>query len=179
MGFGSWPTRSGYPKIKWADQQMLLPNPASISLVNPTAYLHSFDIIPVRWSCLGTTNFLQNLFGHHAPPARQTHSYLWPGQSGTEYSFEIHSLGMVLKPLPGVYIYAKQLADGDWSPLYISQSRDLHQRLEGHVTLRDAIANGATHLHVHYHTEHPTARFAEEHDLVQHWCPVCNDPLET
>ena len=128
---------------------------------------------------LTTTSFLKTLFGHHASPARQSPSYLWIGYSGTEYPFHIHPLGMVLKPLPGVYIYAKELSDGDWSPIYISQSRDLHQRLEGHVTLRDASANGATHLHVHYLTDHPNARFAEEHDLVQRWCPVCNEPLET
>ena len=125
------------------------------------------------------TNFLHNWFGHRSPAtARPSHSYQWPGQSGTEYPFEIHGLDATLKPVPGIYIYAKQLPDGDWSPIYISQSRDLHQRLEGHVTLNDAIANGATHLHVHYSSTGPGARFSEEHDLVQRWSPICNDPVE-
>ena len=79
--------------------------------------------------------------------------------------------------MPGVYIYAKLLADGDWSPIYIAQTRDLHQRLEGHVTVQDAIANGATHLHAHYSTAGQGARCTEEKDLIRRWQPVCNDAL--
>lgn len=56
------------------------------------------------------------------------------------------------KALPGNYIYAGQEEDGSWIPIYIAATRDLHQRLEGHVTLVDAMANGATHLQAHYCT---------------------------
>ena len=102
----------------------------------------------------------------------------WPGQSGKEYQYEILPIDTAFKPLPGNFIYAKQSEDGNWVPVYIAQTRDLHQRLEGHVSVDDAIANGATHIHVHYCTVGQAARCTEERDLVLLWKPVCNDPLE-
>jgi hypothetical protein len=124
-------------------------------------------------------NLIKNLFGRHASSHHATpSSCLWPGQSGAEYPYQIHPLHTDLKRLPGVYIYAKELSQGDWSPIYISQSRDLHQRLEGHVTLREAIDNGATHLHVHYCTAGQASRSNEEYDLVHRWQPVCNDAFQ-
>jgi len=121
-------------------------------------------------------NLIKHLFSRHASPHHeQTSSYSWPGQSGKKYQFQIYPLDAVLRPLPGVYIYARELSDGDWSAVYISQSRDLHQRLEGHVTLQDAIANGATHLHAHYCNAGQGARCTEEQDLIHRWRPLCND----
>ncbi|MGD0745608.1 MAG: hypothetical protein ABSA45_10675 [Verrucomicrobiota bacterium] len=105
--------------------------------------------------------------------------FSWPGQSGTRYQYEIHPIDTAFKPLPGNYIYAQQSEDGGWIPLYIAQTRDLHQRLEGHVTLADAIANGATHVHIHYSTTGQAARCTEEHDLVLRWQPACNDAIES
>ena len=64
-------------------------------------------------------------------------------------------------------------------PVYIAQTRDLHQRLEGHVSVNDAIAYGATHIHVHYCTTGRAARCTEEHDLIERWKPVCNDAVES
>lgn len=126
-------------------------------------------------------NLLKQLFSRHphshegAPPAE----YNWPGRSGRKYHFEIHPLDTTLRPLPGVYIYARLLADGDWDPVFISQTRDLHQLLEGHVSLADAKAHGATHFHAHYCNAGQAARCDEEHDLIQRWQPVCNDLLES
>ena len=74
---------------------------------------------------------IKKLFSRH-PRAENTASpsYNWPGQSGKVYHYEIYPFDAAFRPLPGLYIYAKQLPDGDWSPIYISQTRDLHQRLE-------------------------------------------------
>lgn len=139
-----------------------------------------FDKAQMRAFILIKVNFIQQLFSHHPHPGRAASStYGWAGQSGKVYQYEIHSLGAAFKPVPGIYIYAKQLADGDWSPIYIAQTRDLHQRLEGHVTLQDAMANGATHLHAHYCTAGQGARCTEERDLVQRWMPVCNEVFQT
>ena len=125
-------------------------------------------------------NLIKNLFSRHPHPESATSSsYHWPGQSGKEYPYEIYPLDATFRPLPGNYIYAKQLADGDWSPTYIAQTRDLHQRLEGHVKLQDAIANGATHLHAHYDTVGQSARCTEERDLIERWRPVCNEAFAT
>ena len=103
----------------------------------------------------------------------------WPGQSGKEYSYEVYPLDASFQALPGNYIYAKQTEDGQWVPIYIAQTRDLHQRLEGHVRMDDAIANGATHLHAHYSSAGQAARCSEERDLVLQWQPVCNEAIET
>ena len=120
-------------------------------------------------------NFIQQLFHRHPDSASAPSTYNWPGQSGREYEFDIYPLNTSFEPLPGVYIYAKELSDGDWSPIYISQTRDLHQRLEGHVNLQDAIEHGATHLHAHYCKAGQGARCSEEQDLIHRWRPECND----
>ena len=101
----------------------------------------------------------------------------WPGQSGAEYQYEIYPLDTPLPPLPGNYIYAMQDENGCWIPLYVAQTRDLHQRLEGYEKLQDAAQAGATHVHVHFSTTGQAARCTEEHDLIVRWQPMCNGPL--
>ena len=125
-------------------------------------------------------NLFKQLFSRH-PHSEESAptSYNWPGQSGKAYHFDIHPLDAVFKPLPGVYIYARSLEDGGWEPVYIAQTRDLHQRLEGHVRMDDAVAHGATHLHAHYCDAGQGARCSEEQDLIHRWQPACNDPVET
>lgn len=124
-------------------------------------------------------NLIKQLFSRHAHPDRESPaSYNWPGQSGREYAFGVYPLDTSFQPLPGIYIYARQLSEGDWDPIYIAQTRDLHQRLEGHVTLADAIAQGATHIHAHYCTAGQGARHTEEQDLIHRWQPVCNDVFQ-
>jgi hypothetical protein len=125
-------------------------------------------------------SFLKNLFSHHSSPqsaSAQTH-FNWPGHSGTEYPYEIVPLDAAFKPLPANFIYAQQSEDGSWTPIYIAQTRDMHQRLEGHVSVNDAVVSGATHIHVHYCTTGQSARCTEERDLLLRWKPVCNDPVE-
>jgi hypothetical protein len=136
-----------------------------------------FDKPRNRCLVFSKMKFIEHLFHRHphSPESVIPTSYDWPGYSGTKYHFEIHTLNVTLRPMPGVYIYAKHLADGDWSPIYISQTRDLHQRLEGHVRLADAVAHGATHLHAHYCSAGQSARHEEEHDLIKRWRPECND----
>ncbi len=124
-------------------------------------------------------NLLKQLFSRHpgAGPATPAH-YDWAGQTGKKYRYEISPLDTAFKPLPGLYIYAKLLPDGDWIPLYIAQTRDLHQRLEGHCKPADAVANGATHLHAHYCEAGQGARCTEEQDLIHRWRPLCNDVFQ-
>jgi hypothetical protein len=99
----------------------------------------------------------------------------WPGQSGTQYPYEIHPIDDSFRGVPGNYIYARQAEDGNWIPVYIAQTRDLNQRLEGHVRTQDAVAHGATHIHVHLSSAGPAARSTEEQDLVRLWHPECNE----
>lgn len=104
--------------------------------------------------------------------------YNWVGQSSKEYPYEIFPMDTSFEGLPGNYIYAKQADDGSWVPIYIAQTRDLRQRLEGHVKVDDAIQNGATHIHAHYCSAGQASRCSEERDLLLQWQPVCNEPVE-
>ena len=124
-------------------------------------------------------SFITHLFSRHRQ-SESTPSNLvnWAGKSGKEYQYQVFPLATSFQPLPGNYIYAQQTEDGQWIPLYIAQTRDLHQRLEGHVTVSDAMANGATHIHAHYCSTGQAARCTEERDLIQQWQPVCNEPVE-
>jgi len=103
---------------------------------------------------------------------------MWPGQSGKEYQYEIFPIETVFRPLPGNYIYARQDEDGNWVPLYVAQTRDMHQRLEGHEKLQDSLEAGATHIHAHYTTTGQASRCSEERDLIERWAPPCNARLE-
>ena len=126
-------------------------------------------------------NLIKHLFSRHPhreAPAQST-SHIWQGESGAEYQYEIYPLDAEFRPLPGNYIYARRAENEDWVPVYIAQTRDLHQRLEGHVRMDDAIANGATHLHAHYCAAGQAARCTEERDLIKRWLPVCNEVLES
>jgi hypothetical protein len=122
-------------------------------------------------------SFLSHLFHRHQQPpgVASSSSINWPGQSGTQYPYEIHPLDTQFQAVPANYIYAGQSEDGTWVPIYIAQTRALKQRLEGHVSLADASAQGATHIHVHLSTTGQGARCSEEHDLLERWHPVCND----
>ena len=122
-------------------------------------------------------NLIKNLFSRH-PHQENICSELvnWPGQSGKEYQYQVFPLDASFQSLPGNYIYATQTDDGCWIPVYIAQARDLHQRLEGHVSVDDAIQNGATHLHAHYCSAGQAARCSEERDLINRWQPACNEP---
>ena len=125
-------------------------------------------------------NLFKNLFKHTQPTETGSSSLVsWPGQSGKQYSYEVHPIEDSFQALAGNYIYAKQAEDGSWIPLYIAQTRGLHQRLEGHVRMEDVIQLGATHIHVHYDSVGQAGRCSEEHDLILRWHPVCNDAVET
>lgn len=125
-------------------------------------------------------SFLSHFFhSHQRTETASSDCSSWVGQSGTHYPYEIHPLDAQFQAVPANYIYAKQLEDRTWEPIYIAQTRALKQRLEGHVGVEDARRQGATHIHVHLSTTGQAARCAEEHDLVNQWHPVCNDALES
>jgi hypothetical protein len=63
-------------------------------------------------------NLIKYLFSGHRKAESQTSACVnWPGQSGKQYQFEVHSLDASFQPLPGVYIYAGQAEDGSWVPI--------------------------------------------------------------
>lgn len=116
---------------------------------------------------------------HKTETAASTSDYVnWTGHSGTQYPYVVYPLDAEFPPLPGNYIYAGQAEDGTWVPLYVAQTRGMHQRLEGHEKLQQAIELGATHIHVHLTAEGQASRCTEEHDLIVQYHPRCNDAVE-
>ena len=129
---------------------------------------------------MSKVNVFKQLFSRHRhEESTSPASVTWTGQSGKGYQYTVYPLDASIQPLPGLYVYAGQAEDGSWVPIYIAQTRDLHQRLEGHVSVDDAVANGATQIHAHYCSAGQAARCSEEHDLILRWQPVCNEPVET
>jgi hypothetical protein len=125
-------------------------------------------------------SFITHLFSRHRQSESAPSNLVsWAGKSGKGYQYEVFPLESSFQPLPGNYIYAQQTEEGQWVPVYIAQTRDMHQRLEGHVTREDAMASGATHIHAHYCSAGQAARCSEERDLIQQWQPVCNEPVES
>lgn len=122
-------------------------------------------------------NLIERLFGGRGKSGRAGY-HTWPGQSGKEYPYKIFPIGTVFRAEPGNYILAMQDEAGGWTPLYIAQTRDLHQRAEGSEKQEHAVQQGATHIHVHISAETHAARCGEERDLILRWQPVCNDSLE-
>lgn len=125
-------------------------------------------------------NLIQRLLSRrHEPEAASAEYLCWPGASGTEYQYVVYPLNAEFPPLPGNYMYAGQAEDGTWVPLYIAQTRDMHQRLEGHEKLQDSMERGATHIHVHFNGAGQAARCTEERDLIARWQPPCNEKPES
>jgi hypothetical protein len=156
-------------------------NGANASTVRGVRWLgfKMLDRRSIRWFDSTKVSLLKNLFSHHRQSEVTSSSLCnWVGQSGKEYQYEIFSMDTAFEGLPGNYIYAQQVEDGSWVPIYIAQTRDMRQRLEGHVKVDDAIQNGATHIHAHYCSAGQAARCSEERDLLLQWQPVCNERLQ-
>jgi len=124
-------------------------------------------------------NLIKSLLSrrHKAETAEGDSHINWPGKSGKEYQYQVYPLDTSFNPGPANYIYAKPSEDGSWTPLYIAQTRDLHQRLESFEKQDLAIRNGATHIHIHI-IEGKAARCDEERDLILNWQPICNERFE-
>ncbi len=140
----------------------------------------SLDNNTFSWIYKNKMNLIKQLLSrrHHAESTPST-SVLWPGESGTEYPYEIYPLETQFPPVPGNYIYSGQNDAGQWVPIYVAQTRDMHQRLEGHEKLQEAMEHGATHIHAHLDSGTQAARCTEERDIIRHWQPVCNSVMES
>jgi hypothetical protein len=121
-------------------------------------------------------NLLKQWFGRHRSAHQAAPSAVsWVGASGKHYPYHAYPITTSFRAMPGNFIYAKRDEAGTWIPVYIAQTRDLHQRLEGHVLVETAREHGATHIHAHYDTAGQATRCREERDLIERWHPSCNE----
>jgi len=100
----------------------------------------------------------------------------WPGQSGRTYRY--HTLARVtadgILSVAGNYAFVKQLANGNYLPLYFGQAEDLQSRLPCHERWAEAVRLGATEVQAHSTQGGELVRCAEERDLIQRWDPPLN-----
>ena len=105
----------------------------------------------------------------------------WQGQSGKTYRyFVLASIEpAAIKDESGNYVFAKQLANGHYVPLYFGVAKSLRDRLPNHEVLPDARRLGATHVMGHTTPGGEQARLDEEQDLIQYWNPALNTQHRT
>lgn len=102
----------------------------------------------------------------------------WPGALRT-YTYWFAKAGVredVVAEEPGNYLFAKQIANGNWIALYVGIAENLRERLKNHERWAEASAAGATHFMVHIN-RNALARAAEEQDLIRTLQPPLNSQL--
>jgi len=101
----------------------------------------------------------------------------WQGQSGKKYRYWVLAtpkVGSSIQDVGGNYCFAKQLPNGNFTPLYFGIADDLRVRIPGHELWEEAIRLGATHVMGHTTPDGDAARRAEERDLIAYWNPPLN-----
>lgn len=100
------------------------------------------------------------------------------GRSGRQYSLEVCPIGTQLNPVPGVYVFMKPAANGNWDAIYIGEAGDLNQRLntalQGHHAWPSVRAHRATHLGLLVVHGDRQVRLNVETDLRQNYPTPCN-----
>jgi excinuclease UvrABC nuclease subunit len=101
------------------------------------------------------------------------------GASGTRYELQLYPLRTEFRALPGVYMFTKRAANGNWDVLYVGQTHDLQRRvgsgLSQHHKINKAVGLGATHIGVLIVHGTEATRLGVEADLCKSHAPVCND----
>jgi hypothetical protein len=100
----------------------------------------------------------------------------WKGKSGRTYRYwfiqDVTANG--IQAVSGNYAFVKQLANGNFVPLYFGQADDLRARIPGHERGDDARKAGVTHVMGHTTQGGEQARLEEERDLIAQWNPPLN-----
>ncbi|MCS0494196.1 hypothetical protein NVS89_03735 [Ancylobacter sp. MQZ15Z-1] len=103
---------------------------------------------------------------------------LWHGQSGVRYPFELWPIGTVFRDHPGVYIFCKPAANGNWDAVYIGETKSFQSRLTDglaqHHQWVSIVHCGASHLCVMHVPGGLTLRERIETDLRRHIKTPCN-----
>ena len=102
----------------------------------------------------------------------------WTGASGTRYEFQLDPMGAIYKPLPGVYIFSRDLGYGSHGSLYVGETdsfwRRLTSELRAHHALQAVRLHGATHISTLHVGGDRAYRLYVEADLRNALNPPCN-----
>lgn len=97
----------------------------------------------------------------------------WPGQSGTNYYYEIRPSTQTPPAGGGNYIFVRHQSNV-YHALYIGETENFIQRFQNHEKATCARQNQMNEIHYHVHNGNVHARRAEEQDLILRWNPTCN-----
>lgn len=118
------------------------------------------------------SNLLSNLVNKPFVPIT------WNGSYGTPYEFQLDPIGTAYNPIPGVYIFCKNVGGNSWSAQYVGETSDMRRRigdeLYSHHSLTEALMHGATHISTLRVDGGLAERLRIETDLRRSLNPPCN-----
>lgn len=110
--------------------------------------------------------------------APKTQLVIWHGASGTRYETQNDRIGATYRTIPGVYIFCRELSNGNWQPIYVGETdnfaRRLTDELRQHHAWNCAVAFGATHICTLHVPGSLQERLNIETDLRHALNPTCN-----
>lgn len=102
----------------------------------------------------------------------------WTGASGTRYEFQLDGIGVIYRPIPGVYIFAKRLENAFYGAVYVGETDNFHRRLsdelQRHHALNAIRLQGAMHICTLHVVGDRANRLYIETDLRTALKPPCN-----
>jgi hypothetical protein len=112
------------------------------------------------------------------PIKKQYVPIFWTGASGTRYEFQLDGIGTIYRPIPGVYIFSKPLANSNHSAVYVGETDSFYRRLSDELRLHHAIDSIRLHRATHICTLNVAGdranRLYIETDLRNALKPPCN-----
>jgi hypothetical protein len=103
---------------------------------------------------------------------------IFKGASGQLHRFVACAPGAPLPEAPAVYAFARPGPGGrGWTPVFLSRTANLAQRIVRHELWDEARRLGATHILIHQRGARD-AREAVEADLLASLRPVLNGPFD-
>ena len=101
---------------------------------------------------------------------------IFKGKSGKLHRFAALRPEADFPAAPAVYAFAKPAGRG-WTPVFLSRTGNLAQRMAWHERWEEAQRLGATHVLIHHHDKRD-AREAVEADLLAVLRPVMNGAFD-
>lgn len=96
----------------------------------------------------------------------------WPLGNSQVLQFDVFERNEGWYGVPGLYIFSYHSANG-WYALYVGKAESFQARLPTHERLREAVQNGATHIHALV-VHQPSTRDQWERMLIQTLQPPMN-----
>jgi len=98
----------------------------------------------------------------------------WKSASGTEYPYTFYPINTEFSKGSGNYVFAKKLANGNWTRIYAGETGDFSERFDSHHAMPCIKREGATHITIHATSKNAAERRAEEKDIRDFLNPPCN-----